>query len=167
MAFTCSAFPPPAILPDLPPFMAEPDFISLLEPEDIEPDVLPEPEPEDIEPELLPAPEPDDIEPDVLPEPDAPVPELVAGLELGLADDGDFVSLPVVAGVLVSALEPLPPVELPVAPALDEEPAPEPLAPLAPPLWANADVASIAPATVSAKALIHVFITVLLLRFGC
>jgi hypothetical protein len=30
-------------------------------------------------------------------------------------------------------------------------------------LWANADVASIAPATVSAKALIHVFITVLLI----
>jgi hypothetical protein len=58
-----------------------------------------------------------------------------------------FMSLPVVAGVFVSALEPLPPL----------------LAPPAPPLWANADVASIAPATVSAKALIHVFITILLL----
>ena len=49
-----------------------------------------------------------------------------------------------------------------VAPAPDVDPLPEPLAPPAPPLWANADVASIAPARVSASALIHVFITVLL-----
>jgi hypothetical protein len=114
--------------------MSLPDFMSLLD----EPDVL-----------LLPvcglaAGEDDDL------------------LELGLAD-GAFVSLPVLAGVFVSLLEPLPPVEPPVAPAPDEEPVAEPLAPLAPPLWANADVASIAPATVSAKALIHVFITILLL----
>jgi hypothetical protein len=56
----------------------------------------------------------------------------------------------VLAGVFVSALEPLPPLALP-----------ELLAPPVP--CANAVVASIAPATVSAKALIHVFITVLLL----
>jgi hypothetical protein len=148
------------------------DFMSLLdEPEDIEPDVLPDP-----------------AAPDFMSVEDEPVPELVAGdepdvllpvcglaagedddlsapdglvLELGLAD-GAFVSLPVLAGVLVSALDPLPPVALPLAPVPDE-PAAEPLAPLPLPLWANADVASIAPATVSAKALIHVFITVLLL----
>lgn len=126
------------------------DFMSLLEP-----DVL-----------LLPvcglaAGEDDDLSVLLEVEPDAPE-DFVSVLELGLAD-GAFVSLPVVAGVLVSALEPLPPVELPVAPALDDEPVADPLVPLAPPLWANADVASIAPATVSAKALIHVFITVLLL----
>jgi hypothetical protein len=75
------------------------------------------------------------------------------------------VVLPVFAGVLVSALPPLPPDVLP-APAPDDDAAPPlPLAPPAPPLWANADVASIAPATVSAKALIHVFITVLLSWF--
>jgi hypothetical protein len=93
-------------------------------------------------------------------------PELV--LELGLADDflsAPFVSAPVLAGVLVSALEPLPPDVAP-APALDEEPLPE-LLPPAPPPWANADVASIAPATVSAKALIHVFITAVLLLLVC
>ena len=179
-------------MPDVPLFIAEPDFMSLLdEPEDIVPDVLPAPEPDDIEPELLPEPAAPDFM-SVEDEP-APVPELVAGdepdvlllpvcglaagedddlsvllevepdaPELGLAD-GAFVSLPVLAGVFVSLLEPLPPVEVPVAPAPDEEPLAEPLAPLAPPLWANADVASIAPATVSAKALIHVFITILLL----
>jgi hypothetical protein len=51
---------------------------------------------------------------------------------LGLAD-GDFVSEPfvsppVLAGVFVSALEPLPP-EVLLAPALDDEPLPELLAP--------------------------------------
>jgi hypothetical protein len=150
------------------------------EPEDIEPEVLPEPAaPDFMSDEDEPAPVPELVagdEPDVLllpvcglaagedddlsapVEPDAPD-DFVSVLELGLADG--LVSLPVDDGVLVSLLEPLPPVELPVAPAPDEEPAAEPLAPL--PLWANADVASIAPATVSAKALIHVFITVLLL----
>ena len=144
--------------------------MSLLdEPEDIEPELLPEPAaPDFMSVEDEPAPVPELVagdEPDVL----LPVCGLAAGEddfvsvpELGLAD-GAFVSLPVVAGVFVSLLEPLPPVEVPVAPAPDEEPVAEPLAPLAPPLWANADVASIAPATVSAKALIHVFITVLLL----
>jgi len=144
--------------------------MSLLdEPEDIEPELLPEPAaPDFMSVEDEPAPVPELVagdEPDVL----LPVCGLAAGEddfvsvpELGLAD-GAFVSLPVVAGVFVSLLEPLPPVEVPVAPAPDEEPVAEPLAPLAPPLWANADVASIAPATVSAKALIHVFITILLL----
>ena len=50
---------------------------------------------------------------------------------LGLADDfvsDPFVSLPVLAGVFVSALEPLPP-EVLLAPALDDEPLPELLAP--------------------------------------
>lgn len=161
--------------------------MSLLdEPEDIEPELLPEPAaPDFMSVEDEPAPVPELVagdEPDVLllpvcglaagaddlsvllevaPEPDAPD-DFVSVLELGLAD-GAFVSLPVLAGVFVSLLEPLPPVEVPVAPAPDEEPVAEPLAPLAPPLWANADVASIAPATVSAKALIHVFITILLL----
>jgi hypothetical protein len=190
-AFTCSA-PPAADLPDLPFFIAEPDFMSLLEePDDIEPELLPEPaapdfmsvedEPAPV-PELVAGDEPDvlllpvcglaagddddlsvlvEVAPDAPVEPDAPD-DFVSVLELGLAD-GAFVSLPVVAGDFVSLLEPLPPVELPVAPAPDEEPVAEPLAPLAPPLWANADVASIAPATVSAKALIHVFITILLL----
>jgi hypothetical protein len=138
------------------------------EPEDIEPEVLPEPAaPDFMSDEDEPAPVPELVagdEPDVLL---LPVCGLAAGEdddlpELGLAD-GDLVSLPVDDGVLVSLLEPLPPVALPVAPAPDEEPAAEPLAPLPLPLWANADVASIAPATVSAKALIHVFITVLLL----
>src|SRR5687768_9647489 len=130
------------------------------EPEDIEPALLPEPAaPGFMSVEDEPAPVPELVagdEPDVL----LPVCGLAAGEddELGLAD-GAFVSLPVLAGVFVSLLEPLPP----VAPAPDEEPVAEPLAPLAPPLWANADVASIAPATVSAKALIHVFITILLL----
>jgi hypothetical protein len=163
-AFTCSA-PPAADLPDLPFFIAEPDFMSPLdEPEDIEPALLPEPAaPGFMSVEDEPAPVPELVagdEPDVL----LPVCGLAAGEddELGLAD-GAFVSLPVLAGVFVSLLEPLPPVEVPVAPAPDEEPVAEPLAPLAPPLWANADVASIAPATVSAKALIHVFITILLL----
>lgn len=165
--------------------------MSLLEePDDIEPELLPEPaapdfmsvedEPAPV-PELVAGDEPDVLllpvcglaagedddlsvlledEPDAPVEPDAPD-DFVSVLELGLAD-GAFVSLPVVAGDFVSLLEPLPPVE-PVAPAPDEGPAAEPLAPLAPPLWANADVASIAPATVSAKALIHVFITILLL----
>ena len=139
--------------------------MSLLdEPEDIVPEVLPEPAaPDFMSVEEEPAPVPELVagdEPDVL----LPVCGLAAGEddELGLAD-GAFVSLPVLAGVFVSLLEPLPPVEVPVAPAPDEEPVAEPLAPLAPPLWANADVASIAPATVSAKALIHVFITILLL----
>jgi hypothetical protein len=167
-------------LPDLPFFIA-PDFMSPLdEPEDIEPALLPEPAaPDFMSVEDEPAPVPELVagdEPDVLlpvcglaagedddlsvlleVEPDAPD-DFVSVLELGLAD-GAFVSLPVLAGVFVSLLEPLPP----VAPAPDEEPVAEPLAPLAPPLWANADVASIAPATVSAKALIHVFITILLL----
>ena len=108
----------------------------------------------------------------------APVPDPVAAdvpdvLVLGLADgafvslpglaDGAFVVLPGLAGVFVSALEPLPPEDVPLAPALDGEPLAGPLALPAPPLWANADVASIAPATVSAKALIHVFITILLM----
>ena len=106
----------------------------------------------------------------------APVPEPVVAdepevLVLGLADGAfvsvPFVSLPVVAGVFVSALEPLPPVDVPLAPALDDEPLAGPLALPAPPLWANADVASIAPATVSAKALIHVFITILLMLGLC
>jgi hypothetical protein len=166
--------------------MSLPDFMSLLdEPEDIEPELLPEPAaPDFMSVEDEPAPVPELVagdEPDVLllpvcglaagedddlsvlleVEPDAPD-DFVSVLELGLAD-GAFVSLPVLAGVFVSLLEPLPPVEVPVAPAPDEEPVAEPLAPLAPPLWANADVASIAPATVSAKALIHVFITILLL----
>src|SRR5687768_9967038 len=135
------------------------------EPEDIEPALLPEPAaPGFMSVEDEPAPVPELVagdEPDVL----LPVCGLAAGEddELGLAD-GAFVSLPVLAGVFVSLLEPLPP----VAPAPDDEPVAEPLAPLAPPLWANADVASIAPATVSAKALIHVFITILLLLlFEC
>lgn len=121
-------------------------------------------EPEDIEPEVLDpaAAGADDDEPVELEAPG----DFVSVLELGLAE-GDFVLLlPVVAGVFVSVLEPLPPVELPVVPVLDDEPVAEPLAPLALPLWAKADVASIAPATVSAKALIHVFITVLLPRLS-
>ncbi|HEY7519150.1 MAG TPA: hypothetical protein VIE36_12730 [Methylomirabilota bacterium] len=87
----------------------------------------------------------------------APVPDVLPLPVLGLAAGAfvSFVLLPVVPGVLVSALEPLPPV---LAPALDDDPLAAPLDPLAPPLWANADVASMAPATVSAKALIHVFI---------
>jgi hypothetical protein len=74
---------------------------------------------------------------------------LELGLPAGAFVSVLFVSPPGVAGVFVSALEPLPP----LAPLL---------APPALPLCASADVASIAPATVSAKALIHVFITVLL-----
>jgi hypothetical protein len=96
----------------------------------------------------------------------APVPDPVAGdvadgLPLGLADgdvllEGDvLLSVPGLVAPPVLGL-PL------VAPAPDVDPLPEPLAPPAPPLWANADVASIAPATVSASALIHVFIAVLL-----
>jgi len=78
-AFTCSAFPPAAAEPpDLPLFIAEPDFMSLLEPEDIEPDVLPAPD-------------------DFVSVEDEPAPELVAGEELdepllpvcGLADGDD------------------------------------------------------------------------------
>jgi hypothetical protein len=161
--------------------MSLPDFMSLLdEPEDIEPEVLLEPAaPDFMSAEDEPAPVPELVagdEPDVLllpvcglaagdeVEPDVPD-DLVSVLVLGLAD-GAFVSLPVLAGVFVSVLEPLPPVDVPLAPALDDEPVADPLAPLAPPPWANADVASIAPATVSAKALIHVFITVLLLLCG-
>jgi len=129
--------------------------------------------PED-EPDAVPAepaaPEPDfmslDEVPDVAPEPEAPVevelPAPVPELVLGLAEDAPlFVSL---LELFVSVLEPLPPDGLLVAPAPDDDPAaplPEPL--VAPPLWANAEVASMAPATVSAKALIHVFITVLLM----
>ena len=96
----------------------------------------------------------------------APVPDPVAGdvevpLVLGLAE-GDVLLegevLLSVPGLVVP-----PELGLPlVAPAPDVDPLPEPLAPPAPPLWANADVASIAPARVSASALIHVFITVLL-----
>jgi hypothetical protein len=171
----------------LPLFIAEPDFMSLLDLsllDFISLLVLPEPAaPDFMSVEDEPAPAPELVagdEPDVLlllpvfglaageddlsvlleVEPDAPD-DFVSVLELGLAD-GDFVSVPVDDGVLVSLLEPLPP-ELPVAAAPLDEPAAEPLAPLPLPLWANADVASIAPATVSAKALIHVFITVLLL----
>lgn len=165
-----------------------PDVLPAPEPDDVEPELLPEPAaPDFMSVEDEPAPVPELVagdEPDVLllpvcglaageedlsvllepVKPDAPD-DFVSVLELGLAD-GAFVSLPVLAGVFVSLLEPLPPVEVPVAPAPDEEPVAEPLAPLAPPLWANADVASIAPATVSAKALIHVFITILLLLAG-
>ena len=158
-----------------------PDVLPAPEPDDIEPELL-EPDFMSLEVEDEPAPAPELVagdEPDVLLLPvwgladgddvddDAPddfvsvlaAPEdFVSVLELGLAA-GAFVSLPGVAGVFVSALEPLPPLVL--APALDEEPVPELLPPA--PLCANADVASIAPATVSAKALIHVFIIVLLL----
>ena len=167
-AFTCSALPPAARPDDLPL------FISLLEPDDIVPEVLPAPDFMSAEDE--PAPVPDVL---LLPvcglaagdedfcwlplevEPDAPDDFVsVLGLAAGALVSVPFVSAPVLAGVLVSALEPLPPV---LAPALDPEPLAAPLAPLAPPLWANADVASMAPATVSAKALIHVFITVLLM----
>jgi len=145
-AFTCSALPPAAAPPDLPLFIAEPDFMSLLDFMSV--DLV------SLLDEL------EGIEPDVLP---APGFVSVDGLADGAFVSVPFLSLPVVAGVFVSALEPLPPVELPLAPALDPEPLAEPLGPLAPPLWANADVASIAPATVSAKALIHVFITTVLL----
>jgi hypothetical protein len=82
----------------------------------------------------------------------------VSVLELGLEDGAFvsgvlFVSAPGLAGVFVSALEPLPP----LAPLL---------APPAPLVCASADVASIAPATVSAKALIHVFIITILLMLS-
>jgi hypothetical protein len=91
-------------------------------------------------------------------DPDAPVEPLAPLPVLGLAAG----ALLLVSLLLVSVLEPLPPEGLPLlAPAPDDDPLaplPEPLAPPAPPLWANADVASIAPATVSASALVHVFI---------
>jgi hypothetical protein len=133
--------PPAAAPPDLPLFIAEPDFVSLLDFMSVDDE---------------PAPVPDPVVADV---PDV--------LVLGLAE-GAFVSVPfVLPGVFVSALEPLPPEDVPVAPAPDDEPLAGPLALPAPPLWANADVASIAPATVSAKALIHVFITVLLMLLCC
>jgi hypothetical protein len=99
----------------------------------------------------------------------APVPDPVAGdlpvvpdvvpPALGLADGWVLVlvSVPVADGELPVLLPPV------VAPAPDVDPPaaplPEPLVPPAP--WASADVASIAPATVSASALIHVFIAVL------
>jgi len=107
-----------------------------------------------VEPEVEPdAPVEPEVEPDAPVEPDveSDAPDELLSV-LGLAE-GDFVSgvlfvsAPGVAGVFVSALEPLPP----LAPLL---------APPAPLVCASADVASIAPATVSAKALIHVFITV-------
>jgi hypothetical protein len=93
----------------------------------------------------------------------APVPELVAADEPPLVD-GDADVLPDLL-LFVSVLAPLPADGLLVAPAPDDVPVA--LLPDAPPeadpLCANADVASIAPPTVSASALIHVFITVLLL----
>jgi hypothetical protein len=109
-------------------------------------------------------------EPAPVPDPVAgDVPEVLLPLPLGLAEGVLLFVSVLLDGVLVSVLEPLPPVGLPplLAPAPDDDPLaaplPEPVAPPAPPLWANADVASIAPATVSASALIHVFISVLLM----
>jgi hypothetical protein len=157
------------------------DFVSLLEePEDIEPDVAPAPDFVSVEDEAAPEPVAGDVaelpvvglaagddddlsvlllevEPDAPTEPDAPG-EVVSVLELGLEDGAFvsgvlFVSAPGLAGVFVSALEPLPP----LAPLL---------APPAPLVCASADVASIAPATVRAKALIHVFIITILLMLS-
>ena len=118
------------------------DFMSLLEPDDIVPEVLPAPDFMSVEDEPAPV-------PDVLLLPvcglaagDDDVPDdfvSVLGLAAGAFVSAPWVAAPGVAGVLVSALEPLPPV---LAPALDDEPLAAPLAPLAPPLWANADVAS-------------------------
>jgi hypothetical protein len=147
--------PPIALRPDRPLRAVEPDFMSL--PVLEEPDIVPE------EPDVL---------LDVSVDDPAPLPELVAGEEpvlvladgeLPLLDGLDVLLLPLVLGLL-----PLPPpvLGLPLlTPAPDDDPlaAPLPELPALPdPLWANAGVASIAPATVSASALIHVFITVLL-----
>jgi hypothetical protein len=130
----------------LPLFIVELDFMSeLAAPDDDVPDVLP------LAPVL------DFMSVDDEP---APVPDPVAG---DVADVAPLLEGEVLLSV-PGLVDPLPPL---VAPAPDVDPLaaplPEPLAPPAPPLWANADVASIAPATVSASALIHVFITVLLM----
>jgi hypothetical protein len=146
-AFTCSVLPPIALRWDRPPRAAEPDFMSL--PVLDEPDIVPD------EPDVL-------LEVSLADEP-APVPELVAGDEpvLLVLLDGE---LPLLDGLDVPVLLLPPPVELGLlllAPAPDDDPALPAL-----PLWANAGVTSIAPATVSASALIHVFIAVLLTD-GC
>ena len=101
--------------------------------------------------------EPEDIEPDALPAPDF----VSLDDELAAGDD-DFVSvlLEVEPDVLVEPVAPedlVSVLELAAGGFLSLLLVPPAL------LWANADVASIAPATVSAKALIHVFITVLLM----
>jgi hypothetical protein len=99
----------------------------------------------------------------------APVPDPVAGdvaVLPGLAD-GEVLLVSLLDGLLDSVPEPPPEVEPPVAAGPDADPAPLPLPLPVPPLCANADVASIAPATVSASALIHVFITVLLVLLNC
>jgi hypothetical protein len=160
MAFTCSVLPPIALRPER-PREAEPDFMS--------PPVLEEP---DIVPDVL-------LELSLEDDP-APVLELAAGDEpvLLVLLDGELPLLDVLDVSLLLPVElgllPLPPpvLGLPLlAPAPDDDPLaaplPEPL-PLPAPLCANADVVSIAPATVSASALIHVFITVLLMAVnGC
>ena len=74
---------------------------------------------------------------------------------MSVDDEGDG-ELPLSAPPLVLGL-------LVLAPAPDDDPPVAPLLELLPAPWANADVASIAPATVSASALIHVFITILLM----
>jgi hypothetical protein len=107
-----------------------------------EPDVVPE-----VEPAVLPEPDFMSVDDEPAPVPDPVAGELAEPLVLPLAEGDDDAPLD----------GELPLLSVLLAPALDPDPPPDPLAAPAPPLWANAVVASIAPATVSAKALIHVF----------